>query len=77
MLRKSQRNFYHYVKKIDAKAKKWFSYKKNLYGRTERENMLYSGKKAHKKDSILVKNTYFWKIIHVFWRKFEQVVGWT
>ena len=28
MLRKSQPNFYHYVKKIDAKAKKWFLIKR-------------------------------------------------
>ena len=27
-LRKSQSNFYHNVKKIEARAKKWFSYKK-------------------------------------------------
>ena len=29
ILRAFQPNFYHYVKKIDAQAKKWFSYKKN------------------------------------------------
>ena len=28
MLRKSQPNFQHYVKKIEAQEKKWFSYKK-------------------------------------------------
>ena len=28
MLRKSHPNFQHYVKKIKAQAKKWFSYKK-------------------------------------------------
>ena len=27
-LRKTQPNFQHYVKKIEARAKKWFSYKK-------------------------------------------------
>ena len=32
MLRKFQPNFYYYVKKIEAQAKKWFSYKtKNVY----------------------------------------------
>ena len=29
--RKSQPNFSHYVTKIEAQAKKWFSYKKNVY----------------------------------------------
>ena len=28
MLRKSLPNFQHYIKKIEAQAKKWFSYKK-------------------------------------------------
>ena len=28
MLRKSQPNFEHYVKKIETQAKKWVSYKK-------------------------------------------------
>ena len=28
ILRKSQPNFQHYVKKIEAEAEKWFSYKK-------------------------------------------------
>ena len=27
-IKKSQPNLYHYVKKIEAQAKKWFSYKK-------------------------------------------------
>ena len=26
MLRKSQPNFQHYIKKIEAQARKWFSY---------------------------------------------------
>ena len=30
MLRKSQPNFQHYIKKIEAQTKKWFSYKKKL-----------------------------------------------
>ena len=32
ILRKIQPNFEHYVKKIEIQAKKWFSYKKNVYG---------------------------------------------
>ena len=31
MLRKSQPNFQHDVNKIEAQAKQWFSYKKNVY----------------------------------------------
>ena len=31
ILRKSQPNSKHYDKKIEAQAKKWFSYKKNVY----------------------------------------------
>ena len=31
MLRKFQPNFQHYVKKIEAQAKRWFSYKKTVY----------------------------------------------
>ena len=31
MLRKSQPNFQHYVKKIGAQTKKWFSYKKRVF----------------------------------------------
>ena len=32
MLRKSQPKFQHFVKNIEAQAKKWFSYKeKNVY----------------------------------------------
>ena len=30
ILRKFQPNFQHYAKKIEAQAKKWFSYKKNV-----------------------------------------------
>ena len=30
ILRKFQPNFQHYVKKIEAQAKKWFSYKKRV-----------------------------------------------
>ena len=30
LLRKSQPNLYRYVKKIEAQAKMWFSYKKRL-----------------------------------------------
>ena len=30
ILRKSQPNFQHYVKKVETKAKKWFSYKKSF-----------------------------------------------
>ena len=30
ILRKSQPNFLHYVEKIEAQAKKWFSYKKSF-----------------------------------------------
>ena len=30
ILRKSQPDFQHYVKKIEAQAKKWFSYKKKV-----------------------------------------------
>ena len=30
MFRKSQPNFKHYAKKIEAQAKKWFSYKKGV-----------------------------------------------
>ena len=31
MLRRSQPNFQHYVKKIEAQAKKWFSYKNRVF----------------------------------------------
>ena len=30
MFRKTQPNFWHYVEKIEAQAKKWFSHKKNV-----------------------------------------------
>ena len=32
ILRKPQPNFQHYVKEIEAQAKKWFSYKKTCTG---------------------------------------------
>ena len=31
MLREFQPNFQYYVKKTEAQAKNWFSYKKNMY----------------------------------------------
>ena len=40
ILRKFQPNFQHYVKKIEAQAKKWFSYKKKTGYSSLLENML-------------------------------------
>ena len=39
ILRKFQPNFWHYVKKIEAQAKKWFSYKKK---RVLQQHMKYT-----------------------------------
>ena len=36
MLRKFQPNFWQYVKNIETKAKKWLSYKKNMYSKTSK-----------------------------------------
>ena len=39
MLRKSQPNFQHYVKKIETQAKKWVSYKKANSTRKKRRSI--------------------------------------
>ena len=56
ILRTFQPNFYHYVKKIDAQAKKWFSYKKNPCIFTTKLHIFY----ISYCDVVLKRNEFLW-----------------